>query len=161
MSTAFGNWPLIGPFLANGNATLLIVSLALALVSWPLMARYVRGQTLQLKEQQFVEAARSSGTRDLRIMIRHIIPNLFSFVLIASSLNIANTIIGESGLSLLGLGVKEPGSSLGLMISDGLDTLEIVPWNALLPTIVLTIIVLAISFVSDGLRDALDPRAHQ
>lgn len=161
VSTAFGNWPLIGPFLANGNATLLIVSLALALVSWPLMARYVRGQTLQLKEQQFVEAARSSGTRDLRIMIRHIIPNLFSFVLIASSLNIANTIIGESGLSLLGLGVKEPGSSLGLMISDGLDTLEIVPWNALLPTIVLTIIVLAISFVSDGLRDALDPRAHQ
>ncbi len=158
VSDSFGNLPLIGPFLANGYATLLIVSLALALVSWPLMARYVRGQTLQLKNQQFIEAARAAGTSDLRIIIQHIIPNIFSFVLIASSLNIANTIIGEAGLSLLGLGVREPGSSLGLMISDGLDTLEIFPWNALLPTIVLTIIVLAISFIGDGLRDAFDPR---
>jgi peptide/nickel transport system permease protein len=161
VTDAFGNWPLIGPFLANGNATLVIVSLALALVSWPLMARYVRGQTLQIKQQQFIEAARASGTGDLRIMVRHIIPNLFSFVLIAASLNIANTIIGEAGLSLLGLGVKSPGSSLGLMISDGLDTLEVFPWNSLLPTIVLTIVVLSISFISDSLRDALDPRSSR
>ncbi len=161
VTDSFGNWPLLGPFLANGNATLVVVSLALALVSWPLMARYVRGQTLQIKQQQFIEAARSAGTRDLAIMWHHIIPNLFSFVMIAASLDIANTIVGESTLSLLGLGVKEPGSSLGLMIFDGLDTLEILPWNAILPTIVLTIIVLAISFVSDGLRDAFDPRSHQ
>lgn len=161
VSNAFGNWPLVGPFLANGNATLVIVSLALALVSWPLMARYVRGQTLQLKQQQFIEAARASGTSNTQIMLRHIIPNLFSFVLITSSLNIANTIVGESGLSLLGLGVKEPGSSLGLMISDGLDTLQVYPWNALLPTIVLTIIVLTISFISDGVRDAFDPRSKE
>lgn len=155
---AFASWPLIGNFLANGNATLVFVSLALALVSWPLMARYVRGQTLQLKQSQYIEAARSSGTSDIRIMLHHIIPNLFSLILIAASLDIANTIIGEAGLSLLGLGVKEPGSSLGLMIFDGLDTLEVFLWNALCPTIVLTIIVLAISFISDGLRDALDPR---
>lgn len=159
VSSAFANWPLVGPFLANGNATLVLVSLALALVSWPLMARFVRGQTLQLKQQQYIEAAQASGTTNLRIMFRHIVPNLFNFVLIVSSLNIANTIIGESGLSLLGLGVKEPGSSLGLMIADGLDTLEVFPWNVVLPTIVLTIIVLAVSFVSDGLRDAFDPRA--
>jgi ABC-type dipeptide/oligopeptide/nickel transport system permease subunit len=158
VSDAFGNWPVVGPFLANGNATLVIVSLALALVSWPLMARYVRGQTLQLKQQQFIEAAHASGTRDIRIMLRHIVPNLFSLVLITSSLNISNTIIGESGLSLLGLGVKEPGSSLGLMISDGLSYLQIYPWDSLLPTIVLTIIVLTISFISDGIRDAFDPR---
>lgn len=161
VTDAFGNWPVIGPFLANGNATLVIVSMALALVSWPLMARYVRGQTLQIKQQQYIEAARASGTRDLIIMVRHIIPNVFSFVLIAASLDIANTIIGESTLSLLGLGVKEPGSSLGLMIFDGLDTIQIVPWNVLLPTIALTIIVLAISFVGDGVRDAFDPRSHQ
>lgn len=161
VTDSFGNWPLIGHFLANGNATLVIVSLALALVAWPLMARYVRGQTMQIKQQQFIEAARAAGTRDIRIMLRHIMPNLFSFVLIASSLNISNTIIGESGLSLLGLGVREPGSSLGLMISDGLDTLQIYPWNALLPTLVLTILVLAISFVSDGVRDAFDPRTHE
>lgn len=161
VTDSFGHWPVVGSFLANGNATLVIVSIALALVSWPLMARYVRGQTLQIKQQQFIEAARAAGTRDLGIMLRHIIPNIFSFVLIAASLDVANVIIGESTLSLLGLGVKEPGSSLGLMISDGLDTIQLVPWNILLPTIVLTIIVLAISFVGDGLRDAFDPRSHQ
>jgi len=160
VSDSFANWPLVGPFLANGNATLVLVSLALALVSWPTMARYVRGQVLQLKQQQFIEAARASGTPDIRIMLNHIVPNLFSLVLIISSLNIAGTITGEAGLSLLGLGVREPGSSLGLMIADGRDTLEIFPWNVLCPTIVLTIIVLALSFVSDGLRDAFDPRTH-
>jgi len=157
-SNSFAGWPLVGPFLANGNASLVIVSLALSLVSWPLMARYVRSRTLSLKQQAFIEAARASGTRDTQIILRHIIPNLFSFVLIASSLNIADTIIGEAGLSFLGLGVREPGSSLGLMIADGLGTLEIFPWNALCPALVLTIIVLAIAFVSDGLRDAFDPR---
>jgi peptide/nickel transport system permease protein len=90
-------------------------------------------------------------------MFHHIVPNLFGFVLIASSLNIADTIIGEAGLSFLGLGVREPGSSLGLMIAEGLGTLEVFPWNALCPALVLTLIVLAISFVSDGLRDAFDP----
>ena len=159
MNDSFANWPLVGPLLANGNATLVLVSLALSLVSWPMMARYVRGQVLQIKQQQFIEAARASGTKDLRIMLRHIVPNLASIVLVVASLDIAGTIIGEAGLSLLGLGVKEPGSSLGLMISDGLTTLEIVPWNALCPTLVLTIIVLAISFISDGVRDAFDPRS--
>lgn len=160
VSDAIGNWPLIGPFLSNGNGTLVIVSLALALVAWPLMARYVRAQTLQLKQQPFIEAARASGTCNTQTMLHHIIPNLFSFVLITSSLSITNTIIGEAGLSLLGLGVKEPGSSLGLMIADGLTTLEIFPWNALAPTLILTIIVLALSFVGDGLRDAFDPRTR-
>jgi ABC-type dipeptide/oligopeptide/nickel transport system permease subunit len=161
VSDVFAGWPLIGPFLTSGNATLVLVSLALALVAWPLMARYVRGQVLQLKQQQFIEAARASGTDDIRIILRHILPNLFSFVLIVSSLNIAGTIVGEAGLSLIGLGVREPGSSLGLMISQGRDTLEIFPWNALCPTLVLTIIVLAVSFVSDGLRDAFDPRTQK
>jgi peptide/nickel transport system permease protein len=155
---SFANLPLVGPLLSNGNAPLVIVSFALALVSWPMMARYVRGQTLQIKQQQFIEAARMAGTSDRRIILRHIIPNLFSLVFIASTLNVAGTIIGEAGLSLLGLGVRTPGSSLGLMIADGTDTLEIHPWNTLFPTLVLTIIVLAISFIGDGLRDAFDPR---
>jgi len=156
-SDYFASLPVVGPFLANGNGPLVIVSLALALVSWPLMARYVRGQTLQLKQQQFIEAAHSSGTSDVRIILHHIIPNIFSIVFITSTLHIAGTIIGESGLSLLGLGVRPPGSSLGLMIADGADLLEIHPWNVLLPTIVLTVIVLSISFIGDGLRDAFDP----
>src|SRR5262249_41097422 len=84
------------PFLGTEYARLVLVSSALAFTTWPLMARYVRGQTLQLKEQQFVEAARTSGTSDLRIILRHIIPNLFSLVFIAATLNISNTIIGEA-----------------------------------------------------------------
>ena len=123
------------------------------------MARYVRGQTLQIKEQQFVEAARTSGTTDLRIILRHIIPNLFSIVVIASTLNISNTIIGEAGISLLGLGVQSPGSSIGLMISDATELLSTKPWEVTIPTAVLALIVLAFSFLGDGLRDAFDPRA--
>ena len=154
--TALSNIPIIG---ANGNARLLVVSFALAFVAWPLMARYVRGQTLQLKEQQFIEAARTSGTSNFRIMLRHITPNLFSIVIVASTLNIVGTIVGEAGISLLGLGVQPPGSSLGLMISDAQPSVASHPWEILVPTIVLTIFVLAFSFLGDGLRDAFDPRS--
>ncbi len=150
------NIPIIGP---NGNARLILVSIALAFVSWPLMARFVRGQTLQLKEQQFVEAARTSGTSNVGIILRHIIPNLFSIVVVAATLDISGTIIGEAGLSFLGLGVQAPGSSIGLMISDGSNLLDSHPWEALLPAFTLVIIVLAFSFLGDGLRDAFDPRS--
>jgi peptide/nickel transport system permease protein len=151
--------PIIGPLLGNGNAPLLIVSLALALVSWPMMARYVRGQALQIKQQDYIEAARTVGTSNFRIIVHHIVPNLFNIVFISATLNVAGTIIGEAGLSYLGLGVRPPGSSLGLMISDGSNILNIHPWVAFLPTIALTLIVLAISFIGDGLRDAFDPRS--
>jgi peptide/nickel transport system permease protein len=157
--TVFGVIPIIGQ---NGNARLLLVSLALALTSWPLMARYVRGQTLQLKQQQFVEAAKMAGSTNINTILRHIIPNLFSIVIIASTLNISNTIIGEAGLSALGLGVQSPGSSLGVMISSEVGTLETgdfrLMWQLLLPCIVLSIIILAFSFIGDGIRDAFDPR---
>jgi oligopeptide transport system permease protein len=154
--TNLSNVPLIGP---NGNARLLLVSVALAFTAWPLMARYVRGQTLQLKEQQFVEAARTVGAPNARIILRHIVPNLFSIVVVASTLNIAGTIIGEAGLSLLNLGVQPPGSSIGLMISDASSSIQTHPWEILLPSIALTLIVLAFSFLGDGLRDAFDPRS--
>ncbi|MBA2396980.1 MAG: ABC transporter permease [Ktedonobacteraceae bacterium] len=154
--TAFSNIPIIGP---NGNARLILVSLALALTSWPLMARYARGQTLQIKEQQFIEAARTSGSSNFHIIILHIVPNLLSIVIIASTLNIAATIVNEAGISLLGLGVQSPGSSLGLMISDGTALIDSHPWEVLLPFIVLAIIVLCFSFLGDGLRDAFDPRS--
>ncbi len=152
----FSHVPIIG---ANGNARLLLVGLILAITAWPLMARYVRGQTLQLKEQQFIEAARTAGTTNLRIILRHIIPNLFSIVVVASTLNISVTIVGESGISLLGLGVQQPGSSIGLMISDATQNIDTYPWEVLVPCIVLAIIVLCFSFLGDGLRDAFDPRS--
>jgi peptide/nickel transport system permease protein len=149
--------PVIGQY---GNARLIIVSIAFALTSWPIMARYVRGQTLQIKAHQFIEAARTVGSSDFKIIIRHIIPNLLSIVIVTSTLNIAGTIIGEAGISLLGLGVQDPGSSLGLMISARAAAIETShPWEVLLPCIILAIIVLAFSFLGDGLRDAFDPRS--
>jgi oligopeptide transport system permease protein len=153
--TALSNIPIIGP---NGNARLLLVSGALALVTWPLMARFVRGQTLQLKEQQFIEAARTSGSSNAKIIWRHIIPNLFSIVVVAATLNISNTIIGEAGISVLGLGVQQPGSSIGLMISEASNLVDTHPWEVLVPSLTLALIVLAFSFLGDGLRDAFDPR---
>jgi oligopeptide transport system permease protein len=160
----FGSWaddnlsriPVIGP---NGNARLLLVSFGLALTTWPLMARYVRGQTLQLKEQQFVEAARTSGTTNVGIILRHIIPNLFSIVVVVATLDISGTIIGEAGISFLGLGVKPPGSSIGLMIASASQFVDTHPWEVLVPSIVLALIVLSFSFFGDGLRDAFDPRS--
>jgi len=129
------------------------------------MARYVRGQTLQLKQQQFIEAAKMAGSTDSQTILRHIIPNLFSIVIIASTLNVANTIIGEAGLSALGLGVQSPGSSLGVMISSTVGTLETgnigLMWQLLLPCIVLTIIVLVFSFIGDGVREAFDPQVSK
>jgi oligopeptide transport system permease protein len=154
--SAFSHIPIIG---ANGNARLLLVSMALALTVWPLMARYVRGQTLQLKEQQFIEAARTSGTKNSRIIIRHIIPNLFSIVIVAATLNISNTIVGEAGISLLGLGVQPPGSSIGVMISNASPFISSFPWGVLVPCITLALIVLSFSFLGDGLRDSFDPRS--
>lgn len=152
----FSRIPLLG---ANGDARLLLVSLALTIASWPFMARLARGQTLQLKEQQFIEAARTAGTSSFKIIIRHIIPNLFSIIVVAATLDISGTIVGEAGLSFLGLGVQPPGSSLGLMISDATAVLDSHPWEILLPSLVLALIVIALSFLGDGLRDAFDPRS--
>lgn len=152
----FSQIPVIGP---HGNARLLLVSMALAFTAWPLMARYVRGQTLQLKQQQFVEAARTSGSSNTGIILRHIIPNLLSIVIIASTLNIVNTIVGEAGISYLGLGVQIPGSSIGLMIANASELVSTSPWEVLVPSLTLALIVLAFSFLGDGLRDAFDPRS--
>lgn len=151
----FGHIPLMG----GGNGRLILVSLTLAIVGWPFLARLVRGQVLQLREQQFVEAAKTSGARDWRILTSHILPNLLGILIVTVSFDIATTITAEAGLSFLGLGVRAPGSSIGLMISDAANLVDTHPWEALLPAIILTIIVVILSFIGDGLRDAFDPRA--
>ena len=151
----------LGPAFVNAlgpNGRLILVSVALGITVWPQMARFARGQTLQLKEQQFVEAARMSGSSDQRIMIRHIVPNLFSIVVAAATLDIVGTIIFEATLSLLGLGVEPPGSSLGLMINDGVGRLYINPWEVVFPVVTLAILVLALAFLGDGVNDAFNPR---
>lgn len=138
---------------------LILVSLALGITIWPQMARYVRGYSLQLKEQQFVEAARTVGTPNRSIILRHIVPNLFSIVVAAVTLDIVGVIIGEATISLLGLGVQPPGSSLGLMIFDGSRKIFTNPTEVLWPTLTLAILVIAFAFLGDGINDAFNPRS--
>ena len=137
---------------------LILVSLALGIAVWPFMARLARGQTLQLREQQFIEAARTVGSSDLQIILRHIVPNLFNVVLVAAVLDMIDTISSEAVLSLLGLGVQTPGSSLGLMINDATSQIYINIWEVVWPTLMLTILILAFSFMGDGVQDAFNPR---
>jgi ABC-type dipeptide/oligopeptide/nickel transport system permease subunit len=137
---------------------LILVSIALGISVWPFMARLVRGQTLQLREQQFIEASRTVGSANGRIILSHIVPNLFNIVIVAAALDVVNTIVSEAVISLLGLGVQTPGSSLGLMINDAVAQIALNPWEVIWPTVVLSVLVLAFSFMGDGVQDAFNPR---
>ena len=139
---------------------MVLLTLAIGLLSWPLMMRYVRGKTLELKEQQFVEASRTVGTSTFNILRRHIVPNLLPIVIVASTLNVLATIIGEAGISLLGAGLQPPATSLGLMISDATSKIySPTAWTEeLWPCLTLIIIVIAFSFMGDGVSDAFNPR---
>jgi ABC-type dipeptide/oligopeptide/nickel transport system permease subunit len=141
-----------------GTGRVLLLIGAIGFLVWPLMMRYVRGQTLQLKEQQYIEAARTVGTSSGGIIVRHIIPNLLNVVIVAATLDILATITTEAGISLLGVGLQPPATSLGLMISDAVNTIY-TSWTELLwPTLTLIILVVCFAFVGDGVRDAFDPR---
>lgn len=141
-----------------GTGRVLLLIGAIGFLVWPLMMRYVRGQTLQLKEQQYIEAARTVGTSSAQIIVRHIIPNLLSIVIVASTLNVLGTIVTEAGISVLGVGLQPPSTSLGLMISDALNTIYTQWTEVMWPTLTLIILVVCFAFVGDGVRDAFDPR---
>jgi peptide/nickel transport system permease protein len=145
---------------AGDVGRLLLVSAALALVSWPLMARYVRSQTLTLKERDFVLAARSMGVGEGGLMFYHLLPNVAGLIITAATLDIASVILNEAVLSLLGLGVQSPTSSLGLMITLAIPYLRNNAFQVFVPAATLTLLVLAFSFLGDGLRDALDPNSR-
>ncbi|MGI5976521.1 MAG: ABC transporter permease [Candidatus Limivicinus sp.] len=133
------------------------IVLALALVNWASVARIVRSETLQLKEREFVEAARSIGVRRVVIMLRHILPNCIPSLIVLFTLNIPSAILAESSLSFLGLGVHPPDASWGLMVNAGRQYLYTAPWLSLAPSIAIMLVVLAFNFLGDGLRDVLDP----
>ena len=137
---------------------LLVVAIILGITIWPQMARFVRGQTLQIREQQYIEASRTVGGKNRHLILRHIVPNLFSIVIAAATLNIVGTITGEAVISLLGLGVQPPGSSLGLMISEGTQVVTTYPFEVLFPCVALVLLVVCLAFFGDGVRDAFDPR---
>ncbi len=133
------------------------IFLALALVNWASVARIVRAETMKLKTSEYVEAARSIGVGRFTIMIRHILPNCIPSLIVLFTLNIPSAILSESSLSFLGIGVKAPQASWGLMASTGRQYLYSQPWLSLSPSLAIMIIVLAFNFLGDGLRDVLDP----
>jgi peptide/nickel transport system permease protein len=142
---------LFGPSLRN---TMLVIGLT----SWMGTARLVRGQFLSLREKEFVEAARAVGASNMRIIFRHMLPNIVSVVIVQATLFVAFTVIVESALSYLGLGVQPPAPSWGNMLSHGRNFIQQAWWMTVFPGLAIFITVLAFNFLGDGLRDALDPR---
>ena len=137
---------------------ILLIFVAIGAINWLDMARIVRGQTLGLKQREFIEAARVSGVRPGRIIRKHIVPNLLGVVVIYVTLAIPQVILVESFLSFLGLGVQEPMTSWGVMVSDGALDMENAPWMLVFPAVFLAITLFCFNYLGDGLRDALDPR---
>jgi oligopeptide transport system permease protein len=139
---------------------ILLVFLAIGCIEWLTIARIVRGQTIAVKETEYIEAARSLGVPFGRMVLRHVVPNVLGPVIVFSTLLIPTVILVESFLSFLGLGVQEPSTSWGLLISQGTATLDTAPWLLLIPAGFLAATMFAFNFIGDGLRDALDPRAR-
>jgi peptide/nickel transport system permease protein len=125
--------------------------------SWMISSRMVRGLTMSLRMREFVSAARYMGVSNWRIIVRHILPNVASILIIDTALNVAVAILGETGLSFLGFGIQPPDVSLGTLIADGTKSATTFPWLFLIPAGVLVLIALCANLTGDGLRDALDP----
>ncbi len=138
-------------------ASVFSIVLVIAVLAWMRVARLVRASFLSLKEKEFIEAARSSGVPNRRIMVRHLLPNAMSPIIVAATFRVATSIITESGLSYLGFGVQPPTPTWGNMLKNAQDQMTRAPWTAIFPGLMIFVAVIAINFVGDGLRDALDP----
>jgi oligopeptide transport system permease protein len=138
--------------------SLWLIFVAIGAVGWLTMARIVRGQALALRRREFVTAAVTLGLPARRIIARHIVPNVLGTVIVYATLTVPQVILFESFLSFLGLGVQEPLTSLGRLVAEGALEMETAPWQLLVPAGVLALLLLALNFLGDGLRDALDPR---
>lgn len=137
---------------------IVLIFAAIGAIEWLTMSRIVRGQTLAIKGKEFIEAARAAGVSRRGIIFRHILPNVIGPVAVYVTLTIPVVILAESFLSFLGLGVNEPLTSLGVLISDGAKVMEDKPWMLLIPAGVMSVALLCLNFIGDGLRDALDPK---
>jgi peptide/nickel transport system permease protein len=137
---------------------LLLVSYIIGLFNWPYIARIVRGQTLSLREKEFVEAARAQGASDLRIMFREVLPNVAAPIIVYTTLIIPNNILFEAALSFLGVGLPPTVPSWGRMLADASTIFTVAWWTMVFPGLFLFLTTLAFNLVGDGLRDALDPR---
>ncbi|MDP3261742.1 MAG: ABC transporter permease [Tabrizicola sp.] len=133
--------------------------IAIGIAFTPFLARIIRGEALRVAQMPYVEAARASGTTDVMIMVRHVLPNILPAVIVQGTISLAFAILAEAGLSFLGLGTQPPAASWGLMIQASRDQLDIAPWTALVPGLAVALTVLALNMVGDVLRDILDPRS--
>ena len=140
---------------------IVLVFVALGSISWLTMARIVRGQVLALRDQPFVEAARSVGAGHRHILFRHLLPNAVGPMIVYATLSIPEVMMTEAFLSFLGLGTQEPLSSWGLLAASGATTMDLFPWVLAFPAAMLALTLLSFNFLGDGLRDALDPRAKK
>jgi len=136
----------------------LLIVFVIGILNWMATARVVRAQVLQVKEQEFVTAATAVGTKQTRILSRHVFPNVLSPIMVAATLGVANAILTESALSFLGLGFPSDFPTWGRLLYDGKDFLMLTPWLVFWPGLFISLTVLSINFLGDGLRDALDPR---
>lgn len=135
------------------------ITLVIALLLWPRMARLVRGQVLSLRDQEYVQAAKAVGVSDFRIMLRHILPNTFGIVVVEATLIVALAIILESIVSFLGFGIQPPTPSWGNLLTDARTQMTTQWWLTVFPGLMIVITALCVNFLGDGLRDALDPKA--
>lgn len=145
---------LLGPEMG----TFVLIVFAIGVTSWMQAARVVRGEVLALKEREFVLAARSIGTPNRRLILRHILPNVISPIMVAATLGIAGAIITESALSFLGLGFPPDFPTWGRLLYDGVEYMQLYPARVMWPGIAISLTVLSVNYIGDGLRDALDPR---
>jgi glutathione transport system permease protein len=147
---------IVTPRLGQGARVFWLIVL-FSMFSWMISSRIVRGMTMSLRVREFVVAARYMGVSNWRIIVRHIVPNVASILIIDTALNVAVAILGETGLSFLGFGIQPPDVSLGTLIADGTKSATTFPWLFLIPAGVLVLIALCANLTGDGLRDALDP----
>jgi oligopeptide transport system permease protein len=139
----------------------ILLFLAIGAVEWLTMARIVRSQVLSIREKEYIEAARVMGLSRRRIILRHILPNTLGPVIVYVTLTIPQVMLVEAFLSFLGLGVQPPMSSWGILIREGVETMEEYPWLLIYPSIALSLTLFSLNFLGDGLRDALDPKASK
>jgi peptide/nickel transport system permease protein len=142
------------------SGSVVVIVLIIGLTSWMYLARIVRAQFLSLKENDFVLAARATGTSNLEIIFRHILPNSIAPIVVSATLGVANAILAEAYISFLGLGVQPPTATWGNMLDGANNYLESAPWLWFFPGVLILLTVLSINFLGDGLRDALDPRSR-
>jgi ABC-type dipeptide/oligopeptide/nickel transport system permease subunit len=160
VTLAFPSLLLLIAIAAAVKPSLPVVFVVIGVVGWAGMARLVRGQVLVVRGLEYVQAARALGASDIRIIARHLLPNVVAPVIVAATLGIGGAIMAEAALSFIGLGAQPPTPSWGAMVAEGRDLLRVAPWVSLVPGLAIGLAVLGANLLGDGLRDALDVRGN-